>query len=116
MEKHFDNLVDYAFTARIEEDLDAIARNELQKQDWLQRFYFGDDDLKALKPLVEENLDSIDAAEVNTFPIGTDPNGADIVVKPGKYGPYVKRGDDTASGIYRSTLISRRCSPFFSNS
>ena len=34
---------------------------------------------------------------MNTFPIGTDPNGADIVVKPGKYGPYVKRGDDTAS-------------------
>jgi DNA topoisomerase-1 len=97
MEKHFDNLVDYAFTARIEEDLDAIARNELQKQDWLQRFYFGDDELKGLKPLVEENLDSIDAAEVNTFHIGTDPDGVEIVVKPGKYGPYVKRADDTAS-------------------
>lgn len=99
MEKHFDGLVDYAFTARIEEDLDAIARNERQKQDWLQQFYFGDDDeqLPGLRRLVEENLDHIDAAEINTFPIGADPDGNEIVVKPGKYGPYVKRGDDTAS-------------------
>ena len=43
MEKHFDDLVDYDFTARIEEDLDSIARNERQKQDWLQHFYFGDE-------------------------------------------------------------------------
>ena len=46
---------------------------------------------------MEENLDHIDAAEVNTFPIGLDPDGNEVVVKPGKYGPYVKRGDDTAS-------------------
>jgi DNA topoisomerase-1 len=99
MEKHFDELVDYAFTARIEEDLDSIARNELQKQDWLTNFYFGEDgaELPGLKRLVAENLDEIDAAEINTFPIGVDPDGAEIVVKPGKYGPYVKRGDDTAS-------------------
>ena len=99
MEKHFDGLVDYAFTARIEEDLDSIARNERQKQDWLQQFYFGDDEeqLPGLKRLVEENLDHIDAAEVNTFPIGLDADGNEVVVKPGKYGPYVKRGDDTAS-------------------
>jgi DNA topoisomerase I len=99
MEKHFDGLVDYAFTARIEEDLDSIARNERQKQDWLQHFYFGNDEeqLPGLKRLVEENLDHIDAAEINTFPIGLDPDGNEVVVKPGKYGPYVKRGDDTAS-------------------
>ena len=99
MEKHFDELVDYAFTARIEEDLDSIARNELQKQDWLEHFYFGGDaaNLPGLKRLVAENLDEIDAAEINTFPIGVDLEGREIVVKPGKYGPYVKRGDDTAS-------------------
>ncbi|MEY2522450.1 MAG: topoisomerase, partial [Ilumatobacteraceae bacterium] len=99
LEKHFDGLVDYAFTARIEEDLDSIARNELQKQDWLHNFYFGAeaDNLPGLKRLVEENLDEIDAAEINTFPVGNDPDGNLIVVKPGKYGPYVKRGDDTAS-------------------
>jgi len=99
LEKHFDELVDYAFTARIEEDLDAIARNERQKQDWLQHFYFGDetDKMPGLKRLVEENLDQIDAAEINTFPIGNDADGNLVIVKPGKYGPYVKRGDDTAS-------------------
>ncbi len=108
LEKHFDDLVDYAFTARIEEDLDAIARNERQKQDWLAEFYFGsgggsealdvaDEGMPGLKRLVEENLDGIDAAEINTFPIGADANGREIVVKPGKYGPYVKRGEDTAS-------------------
>ena len=99
LEKHFDDLVDYAFTARIEEDLDSIARNERQKQDWLQHFYFGDDTdaMPGLKRLVAENLDEIDAAEINTFPIGLDPDGKEVVVKPGKYGPYVKRGDDTAS-------------------
>ena len=100
MEKHFAGLVDYAFTARVEEDLDAIARNEQQKDHWLQRFYFGDDadvQLPGLKRLVVENLDEIDAAEINTFPLGHDADGVAIVVKPGKYGPYVKRGDDTAS-------------------
>ena len=100
MEKHFGGLVDYAFTARIEEDLDSIARNEERKDHWLQRFYFGDEtdvQLPGLKRLVVENLDEIDAAAINTFPLGHDADGVEIVVKPGKYGPYVKRGEDTAS-------------------
>jgi DNA topoisomerase I len=99
LEQHFDDLVDYEFTAKIEEDLDAIAAGERQKDDWLQRFYFGDDHddaLPGLKRLVEENLDEIDAAAINTFVLGADEQGVDVVVKPGKYGPYVKRGDDTA--------------------
>ncbi len=114
LEEHFDNLVDYDFTASIDADLDAIARGDRQKDKWLKRFYFGDsgdgdteaitaeagfgdDALLGLKRLVEENLDEIDAAEINTFPLGEHPDGGLIVVKPGKYGPYVKRGDDTAS-------------------
>ena len=98
LEQHFDDLVDYELTAKIEEDLDEIATGSQQKDQWLRRFYFGDDaELPGLKRLVEENLDQIDAAVINTFPLGTDPNGDEIVVKPGKYGPYVKRGDDTAS-------------------
>ena len=99
LEQHFDDLVDYELTARIEDDLDEIAAGQQQKGDWLQRFYFGngDDDLPGLKRLVEENLDQIDAAAINTFPLGVDPDGNEIVVKPGKYGPYVKRGEDTAS-------------------
>ncbi len=98
LEQHFNDLVDYEFTARIEADLDAIAAGTGNKDDWLRRFYFGDDaDLPGLRRLVEENLDSIDAAAINTFEIGHDDEGRLIVAKPGKYGPYVKRGEDTAS-------------------
>ncbi len=113
LEEHFDALVDYDFTASIDADLDAIARGDRHKDEWLQRFYFGqsgdvdappitaeagvgDDALLGLKRLVEENLDEIDAAEINTFPLGVDHEGNAVVVKPGRYGPYVKRGDDTA--------------------
>ena len=114
LEEHFDALVDYDFTASIDADLDEIANGVRAKDKWLKRFYFGDtgdgdtqpisaeagfgdDALLGLKRLVEENLDEIDAAEINTFPLGVDAEGNVIVVKPGKYGPYVKRNDDTAS-------------------
>jgi DNA topoisomerase-1 len=114
LEEHFDALVDYDFTASIDADLDEIARGARAKDQWLKRFYFGDtgdgdtkpitaeagvgdDALLGLKRLVEENLGEIDAAEINTFPLGADEAGNVVVVKPGKYGPYVKRGDDTAS-------------------
>ena len=98
LEQHFGDLVDYELTAKMDHDLDEIANGRQQKDQWLQRFYFGDEEsLPGLKRIVEENLDKIDAAEINTFPIGLDPDGVLIVAKPGKYGPYVKRGDDTAS-------------------
>ncbi len=98
LEQHFDELVDYENTAKIEEDLDEIAAGQAQKDQWLRRFYFGvDETLPGLKQLVESNLDQIDAAAINTFPLGSDADGSEIVVKPGKYGPYVKRGEDTAS-------------------
>ncbi len=108
LEQHFDDLVDYAFTARVETDLDAIAAGRQAKDRWLSAFYFGEDPegasvdgedraLPGLKRLVEENLDAIDAAAINTFRLGTDAEGNEIVVKPGKFGPYVKRGEDTAS-------------------
>jgi DNA topoisomerase I len=97
LEEHFDDLVDYAFTARLEDDLDAIALGDEDKLRWLKDFYFGLEHPPGLKHLVEDNLDKIDAAEINTFLLGHDDEGAEIVVKPGKYGPYVKRGEDTAS-------------------
>jgi DNA topoisomerase-1 len=98
LEQHFADLVDYDLTAKMDADLDAIASGQQHKDQWLQRFYFGDDeDLIGLKRLVEENLDKIDAAEINTFPLGPDEQGELIVVKPGKYGPYVRCGEDTAS-------------------
>jgi len=97
LEQHFDELVDYAFTARLEDDLDAIALGDEDKLRWLKDFYFGLEHPPGLKHLVEDNLDKIDAAEINTFVLGYDGDGAEIVVKPGKYGPYVKRGEETAS-------------------
>ncbi|MFE0777472.1 type I DNA topoisomerase [Streptomyces sp. NPDC058861] len=106
LEKHFGRLVDYDFTARMEDDLDRIARGEAQSVPWLKRFYFGDteggagghggaadagngdgDHLGGLKELVTD-LGAIDAREISSFPVG---NG--IVLRVGRYGAYVERGE-----------------------
>ncbi|HET7449654.1 MAG TPA: type I DNA topoisomerase [Gaiellaceae bacterium] len=90
LEKHFARLVDYEFTARLEDDLDDIASGEEKRDEWLQRFYFGSDGDAGLKELVEGRLAEIDAREVNTVELP----GTDIVVRVGKYGPYLERGED----------------------
>ena len=101
LEQHFAQLVDYDFTARMEDDLDRIAAGGEARIDWLRRFYFGDGDDAAastgadrglgLKELVSD-LSEIDARAVNTLPIG---NG--IALRVGRYGPYVERGEERAS-------------------
>jgi DNA topoisomerase-1 len=96
LEQHFADLVDYAFTARMEDDLDEIAARHMDREPWLRRFWFGNG-IPGLRTLVDDGLEQIDAAEINSIPIGVDEDGTPIVVKPGRYGPYVKRGDDTAS-------------------
>jgi DNA topoisomerase-1 len=98
LEKHFGRLVDYDFTARMEDDLDRIARGEAQAVPWLRRFYFGSDaapaparpvadgdHLSGLKELVT-NLGAIDAREVSSFPVSEG-----IVLRVGRYGPYVEQ-------------------------
>ncbi len=95
MEKHFEDLVDLKFTAEMEGDLDLIASGEREKVPYLKEFYFGDKKHRGLKKLVTENIENIDAAEINSIPIGGPHSG--IVVKPGRYGPYIKRGEDTVS-------------------
>ncbi|HEX4526512.1 MAG TPA: type I DNA topoisomerase [Gaiellaceae bacterium] len=90
LENHFPQLVDYEFTARMEDDLDEIASGDEARTTWLQRFYFGDDGDAGLKELVEGRLAEIDAREVNTVELP----GSDIVVRVGKYGPYLERGTD----------------------
>ena len=98
LERHFGTIVDYQFTAGVEEDLDEISRKMLAKDEWLRQFYFGGKDDLGLKRLIEMNIADIDAAEINSFTLGADPTTGEVVaVKPGKYGPYVKRGDDNAS-------------------
>jgi DNA topoisomerase I len=99
MEQHFSELVDYQFTAKMENDLDEIAGGTQKKVPYLKEFYFGvRGQKKGLHSLVKDtSLDKIDAAEINSIPLGKGPDGSDIIVKPGRYGPYVKRGEDTAS-------------------
>ncbi len=99
MEQHFGGLIDYAFTARMEDDLDEIAGGQQKKVPYLKEFYWGQpkQGVVGLHQQVTENIADIDAAAVNSIPIGKDKDGNDIVVKPGRYGPYLKRGEDTVS-------------------
>ncbi|HEY7344616.1 MAG TPA: type I DNA topoisomerase, partial [Gaiella sp.] len=92
LERHFDRLVDYDFTARLEDDLDKIAAGDEERVAWLGRFYFGDGD-PGLRALVTDHLEGIDAREVNSIAI---PH-SDVVVRVGRYGPYVERGEERAS-------------------
>jgi DNA topoisomerase-1 len=86
MEVHFTRLVDYDFTATMEEDLDRIAAGDEQRVEWLRRFYFGDEATSAqgLRDLVAD-LGEIDAKGISTIDIGDG-----IVVRVGRYGPYVE--------------------------
>ncbi len=93
LETHFPHLVDYAFTARMEDDLDRIAAGDEDPVPWLTRFYFG---AQGLHETIARKLEEIDAREINSIPIGTDPDGQEIVVRVGRYGPYLQRGDERA--------------------
>jgi DNA topoisomerase-1 len=97
LEAHFSDLVDYDFTAVTETDLDAIARGEMDKVEWLTGFYFGDATTGAgLQAQVEANLSVIDAAASNKFILGVDPIlNEEVFVKSGRYGPFVRRGTQT---------------------
>ncbi|MET8474362.1 type I DNA topoisomerase [Streptomyces sp. NPDC006422] len=114
LEKHFGRLVDYSFTASMEDDLDRIARGEAQAVPWLKRFYFGEgsdgqggaadagngdgDHLGGLKELVTD-LGAIDAREVSSFPVGND-----IVLRVGRYGPYIERGERDSENHQRADV------------
>jgi DNA topoisomerase-1 len=91
LERHFGHLVDYAFTARMEEVLDEIARGDTSPVPWLSRFYFGENGEEGLREMVSD-LGDIDAREVNSFPVG-----AGIVVRVGRYGQYLERGEERAN-------------------
>jgi DNA topoisomerase-1 len=97
LERHFGQLVDYEFTARMEDVLDEISRGEAERVPWLRRFYFGADDgddqqsadrNPGLKSLVGD-ISDIDARDVSSFPLA----GSDIVVRVGRYGPYLERDE-----------------------
>ncbi|MEO6958290.1 MAG: type I DNA topoisomerase [Antricoccus sp.] len=99
LEQHFARLVDYDFTAKVEGDLDDIASGDGTRVDWLTRFYFGGNgedggiaQLGGLKKLVADNLGEIDARGINSIPLK---NG--VIVRVGRYGPYLQRGDDESA-------------------
>jgi len=93
LEQHFGRLVDYGFTASMEDDLDRIAAGEEQRVDWLHRFYFGQNDGKGLQELVSD-LGAIDAKEINSIRLDGD---SGIVIRVGRYGPYLERGEQRAN-------------------
>jgi len=97
LEQHFADLVDYGLTASMEDDLDEIAGGDEDMERWLGEFWFGPGGHGGLRDQVADNLDSIDAAAVNAVPIGTAADGQEIVARSGKYGPYLKKGDQTVS-------------------
>ncbi len=110
LEEYFGRLVDFDFTAAMEDDLDAIAGGREQRGNWLSSFYFGGDNgvegsvarSGGLKRMVGERLDDIDAREVNSIKLFSDDEGRDVVVRVGRFGPYLERmvanPDDPAGG------------------
>jgi len=92
LEEHYSRLVDYDFTARMEDDLDRIAAGDEERVAWLTRFYKGNDGDPGLHQLVTDHLDEIDARAVNSIAIPR----SDVVVRVGRYGPYLERGEQRA--------------------
>lgn len=87
LEEHFERLIDYEFTASMEDVLDDIARGQKDRVTELSEFYFGTDAREGLQPLVT-GLGDIDARELATFPIGEESDAINLRV--GKYGPYLE--------------------------
>ncbi|AMY53757.1 type I DNA topoisomerase [Rhodococcoides fascians] len=115
LEAHFGRLVDFDFTAGMEDDLDAIAGGRERRGDWLQSFYFGGETgaegsvarSGGLKKMVGQNLEDIDARTINSIRLFDDSEGREIHVRVGRYGPYLERmvkNDDDPDG----DLISQR--------
>ncbi len=117
LEQHFGRLVDYDFTAAMEDALERIAAGDAHRSNWLTGFYFGAGDgdegradsigVDGLKKLVGSGVDNIDAREVNSIPMFADSDGQQIVVRVGRFGPYLERevpGPDGTPVAQRANL------------
>ncbi|MBT7860508.1 MAG: type I DNA topoisomerase [Gemmatimonadetes bacterium] len=101
LEKHLPDLVDYGFTARMEDGLDTISRGEADAIPWLHDFYFGEDSGQqgdrlaqvGLKDLIGTHADEIDPRAISAIPLGRTEADEEIVCRVGRYGPYVQIGD-----------------------
>jgi len=106
LEDHFTDLVEYDFTAEMEEDLDRIAGGEESRVDWLNGFYFGNDNHRGLRTVVD-NLGEIDARDINSVKLA-----GDITLRIGKYGPYLETPDpDSPDGTPRRVNVPESLAP-----
>ena len=87
LEQHFGKLVDYEFTASMEEDLDKIANGEEERTKWLTTFFYGHDDVPGLEFLAQD-LGNIDAQQINTMKLSDD-----IEIRVGRFGAYIQQGE-----------------------
>ncbi|MBM3999297.1 MAG: type I DNA topoisomerase [Planctomycetes bacterium] len=95
LEENLASLVDYGFTAQMEDYLDAISRGEAEHLEYLRSFYYGDG-RPGLKDSVQSNLRTIDARSVSMFEVGTPTEGArrdPIFLRVGRYGPFLEQGE-----------------------
>ncbi len=97
MEQNFTTLMDYEFTARLEDDLDAISRGEAENLKYLRNFYFGNGH-PGLKDLVARGEETIDPRQVCGIPLGHDEQGRLVEVRIGRWGPFISNGE-TRSGL-----------------
>lgn len=86
LEQHFTKLIDYEFTASMEEDLDKIANGEEERVTWLTKFFYGSEDNPGLADL-SADLGAIDAQAINTMKMGED-----IEIRVGRFGAYLQQG------------------------
>src|SRR5213079_2475288 len=96
LENHLLALIDYGFTAQMEDDLDAISRGERASLDYLKQFYFGNGQ-PGLKKRLEKKTDEIDARDVNSILISEPEGEPPIYVRVGRYGPFLEQGERRAS-------------------
>lgn len=99
MEKHLPTLVDFQFTAQMEDDLDAISRREAQHLEYLNQFYFGNG-RPGLKQQLDNKIEEIDARNISQIFIGKPDSGEyqdEIYVRVGRYGPFIEQGERRAS-------------------
>jgi DNA topoisomerase-1 len=98
LESYFSHLVDYEFTANLEDDLDAISRGEKDNLEKLRSFYFGEEsEEKGLKDLVVQGEETIDPREVCGIALGEDSAGRKVEIRIGRWGPFLSNGETRAS-------------------
>jgi DNA topoisomerase-1 len=101
LERNLPDLVDYDFTARMEDELDAIARGEAEAVPWLHDFYFGVSEAgNGRRQIMRVGLhalvatgEAIEAREASRITIGQTAEGERVAVRVGRYGPYIQIGD-----------------------